>query len=122
MREADEVEAYRDGRNIGEGRAGPDRRFRDLSDGGLKEKWTKTAALFFADPENPEARADFDDADAEMALRRIRPPYDAVRKDVDTLARRTADEFRKAAGTQRRENVDESSPDFAMMALRRLLS
>jgi hypothetical protein len=62
------------------------RRFRDVDTDILRQRWTETFKIWAADLANQEVLRENNDAEAELRLRQIEPPYETVKAETERLA------------------------------------
>jgi hypothetical protein len=61
------------------------RRFEALDGADLRSEWIAAFKVIAGNPVDPEFRKRFADLQDEMELRRIEPPYDEVKKELDAF-------------------------------------
>ena len=62
------------------------RRFRDVDTDILRQRWTETFKIWAADLANQEVLRENNDAEAELRLRQIEPPYETVKAETERSA------------------------------------
>jgi len=79
------------------------RRFAALSDDAVRTSWLAAFRLWVADVKDKGAQKDRQDLEAECALRKIAPPYEDVKSEMDALTSQAKGAFAKMSPDVRQE-------------------